>query len=74
MGKCNDIKRELRRNFFLQNKKKQKKFGSDNRGKWDRKIYVAVLWEEIKTYLKLTRLPVTRWVKLSLNFELLVPK
>ena len=25
-------------------------------------------------FLLLTRLPVTRWVKLSLNFELLVPK
>ena len=25
-------------------------------------------------YLFITRLPVTRWVKLSLNFELLVPK
>ena len=27
-----------------------------------------------KPTLKTTRLPVTRWVKLSLNFELLVPK
>ena len=25
-------------------------------------------------FYKYTRLPVTRWVKLSLNFELLVPK
>ena len=29
--------------------------------------------DSVKPYI-FTRLPVTRWVKLSLNFELLVPK
>ena len=33
----------------------------------------SILIKQITIY-KYTRLPVTRWVKLSLNFELLVPK
>ena len=38
-----------------------------------KKIFIFVPYFLIG-FLKLTRPPVTRWVKLSLNFEFLVPK
>ena len=34
----------------------------------------VIIFKEKRKHLNITRLPVTRWVKLSLNFELLVPK
>ena len=40
------------------------------------KLYRPIIYNYIiyAFILAITRLPVTRWVKLSLNFELLVPK
>ena len=34
----------------------------------------SIIQSRLSEFYKYTRLPVTRWVKLSLNFEFLVPK
>ena len=46
------------------------------RSEWSLKAFLTLveIIEVTKSFLYNTRLPVTRWVKLSLNFEFLVPK